>query len=195
MLLLLSTPGIDFEGGGTRFFPSVLEPSFDAKPSKGSTVVLPSDTLQRGAARKSTREKYCVDLREPLHHRTDAVTGTTSRRWRRSSTPSSRRSYGGRPNLICTQAADDADVGVRLRRAHDEAADSAKSVNTHADRHFCWPALTDWVIFKRRRVGGVWVWIFIASMASGCVFIASAESRRVFLLREVRWRRARLGRS
>ena len=49
LLLLLSTPGVDFEGGGTRFFPSVLEPSFDAKPSKGSTVVFPSDTLQREA--------------------------------------------------------------------------------------------------------------------------------------------------
>ena len=47
LLLLLSTPGVDFEGGGTRFFPSVLEPSFDAKPAKGSTVVFPSDTLQR----------------------------------------------------------------------------------------------------------------------------------------------------
>ena len=46
LLLLLSTPGVDFEGGGTRFFPSVLEPSFDAKPTKGSTVVFPSDTLQ-----------------------------------------------------------------------------------------------------------------------------------------------------
>ena len=46
LLLLLSTPGVDFEGGGTRFFPSVLEPSFDAKPFKGSTVVFPSDTLQ-----------------------------------------------------------------------------------------------------------------------------------------------------
>ena len=46
LLLLLSTPGVDFEGGGTRFFPSVLEPSFDARPSKGSTVVFPSDTLQ-----------------------------------------------------------------------------------------------------------------------------------------------------
>ena len=46
LLLLLSTPGVDFEGGGTRFFPSVLEPSFDAKPAKGSTVVFPSDTLQ-----------------------------------------------------------------------------------------------------------------------------------------------------
>ena len=46
LLLLLSTPGVDFEGGGTRFFPSVLEPSFDAKPPKGSTVVFPSDTLQ-----------------------------------------------------------------------------------------------------------------------------------------------------
>ena len=49
LLLLLSTPGVDFEGGGTRFFPSVLEPSFDAKPSKGSTVVFPSDTLQHEA--------------------------------------------------------------------------------------------------------------------------------------------------
>ena len=74
LLLLLSTPGVDFEGGGTRFFPSVLEPSFDAKPPKGSTVVFPSDTLQRGAARKSTREKYCVDLREPPRHRADTVT-------------------------------------------------------------------------------------------------------------------------
>ena len=38
LLLLLSTPGVDFEGGGTRFFPSVLEPSFDAKPAKGLTL-------------------------------------------------------------------------------------------------------------------------------------------------------------
>ena len=35
-----------------------------------------------------------VDLREPPSHRTDAVTATTSRRWPRNSTPSSRRSYG-----------------------------------------------------------------------------------------------------
>ena len=112
LLLLLSTPGVDFEGGGTRFFPSVLEPSFDAKPSKGSTVVFPSDTLQRGAARKSTREKYCVDLREPPRHRAHSVTGTTSRRWRGIATPSRRRSYGdsvasmawGARNLISTQA-------------------------------------------------------------------------------------------
>ena len=70
LLLLLSTPGVDFEGGGTRFFPSVLEPSFDAKPSKGSTVVFPSDTLQREAAWNSTSqlgypEKYRGHAIEP----------------------------------------------------------------------------------------------------------------------------------
>ena len=46
ILLLISSPGRDFEGGGTRFFPSVLESSFDAKPRAGSTIVFPSDTLQ-----------------------------------------------------------------------------------------------------------------------------------------------------
>ena len=40
------------------------------------------------AAWKST------SLREPRRHRADAVTGTTSRRWRGTSTLSSRRSYG-----------------------------------------------------------------------------------------------------
>ena len=39
-------------------------------------------------------EKCCVDLREPPRHRADAVTGTTSRRWRGTATPSRRRSYG-----------------------------------------------------------------------------------------------------
>lgn len=46
LLLLISKPNSDFEGGGTRFFPSVLESSFDAKPAWGSTIVFPSDTLQ-----------------------------------------------------------------------------------------------------------------------------------------------------
>ena len=46
LLLLISKPNRDFEGGGTRFFPSVLESSFDAKPALGSTIVFPSDTLQ-----------------------------------------------------------------------------------------------------------------------------------------------------
>mmetsp|Transcript_23221 Transcript_23221/g.69640 ORF Transcript_23221/g.69640 Transcript_23221/m.69640 type:complete len:266 (-) Transcript_23221:103-900(-) len=46
LLLLISKPRRDFEGGGTRFFPSVLEASFDAKPGLGSTIVFPSDTLQ-----------------------------------------------------------------------------------------------------------------------------------------------------
>ena len=36
-------------------------------------------------------EKYWMDLREPPRHRADAVTGTTSRRWRRIATPSRRR--------------------------------------------------------------------------------------------------------
>ena len=62
LLLLLSTPGVDFEGGGTRFFPSVLEPSFDAKPSKGSTVVFPSDTLQHEglSIKRGRRLLVCV---------------------------------------------------------------------------------------------------------------------------------------
>jgi len=36
-------------------------------------------------------EKYCATLREPPRHRGDAITETTSRRWRRASTPSNRR--------------------------------------------------------------------------------------------------------
>ena len=70
--------------------------------------------------RKSASELgYCVDLLGPPRHRTDAVTTTTSRRWRGSSTPSSRRSYGdniasmswGARNLISTQ--------VRKKRSAD----------------------------------------------------------------------------
>jgi hypothetical protein len=39
--------------------------------------------------------KHCVDLRGPPRHRTDAVTATTSRRWRRISTPSSSHRVDG----------------------------------------------------------------------------------------------------
>mmetsp|Transcript_34015 Transcript_34015/g.109198 ORF Transcript_34015/g.109198 Transcript_34015/m.109198 type:complete len:238 (+) Transcript_34015:534-1247(+) len=46
LLLLISKPQRDFVGGGTRFFPGILEASFDAKPNLGSTIVFPSDTLQ-----------------------------------------------------------------------------------------------------------------------------------------------------
>jgi len=46
LLLLISKPQRDFVGGGTRFFPGILESSFDAKPNCGSTIVFPSDTLQ-----------------------------------------------------------------------------------------------------------------------------------------------------
>jgi len=46
LLLLISKPQRDFVGGGTRFFPGILESSFDAKPGLGSTIVFPSDTLQ-----------------------------------------------------------------------------------------------------------------------------------------------------
>ena len=46
LLLLISKPQRDFVGGGTRFFPGILESSFDAKPNVGSTIVFPSDTLQ-----------------------------------------------------------------------------------------------------------------------------------------------------
>ena len=38
-------------------------------------------------------ENYCGDLCEPPRHPADAVTGTTSRRWRGTSTPLSRCSY------------------------------------------------------------------------------------------------------
>ena len=65
-------------------------------------VVLVVPARDDGVAAARPRE----DLREPLRHRADAVTGTTSRRWRRSSTPSSRRSS----NLISTQAADHGNV-------------------------------------------------------------------------------------
>ncbi len=34
-------------------------------------------------------EKYCADLRDPPRHRAEALTRTTSRRWRGDSTPSS----------------------------------------------------------------------------------------------------------
>ena len=39
----------------------------------------------------SLSENYCGDLREPPRHRADSVLGTTSRRWHRIFTPSSRR--------------------------------------------------------------------------------------------------------
>ena len=57
--------------------------------------------------------KHCVDLRESPRRRADAIAATTSRRWRRIATMSSRRSYGLQPvasmawgaqNLIPTQA-------------------------------------------------------------------------------------------
>ena len=42
----------------------------------------------------------CGDLRRPPRHRADTVMGTSSRRWRRASTPSNRRSYTvGRPKF------------------------------------------------------------------------------------------------
>ena len=47
------------------------------------------------AAWKSTSELgYCGDLRGPPRHRAAAATGTTSHRWRRISTPSSRAVTG-----------------------------------------------------------------------------------------------------
>jgi len=46
LLLLITKPQRDFVGGGTRFFPGILESSFDAKPNLGSCIVFPSDTLQ-----------------------------------------------------------------------------------------------------------------------------------------------------
>ena len=54
--------------------------------------------LLRGAVWKSTSElgypeNYSGDLCEPPRHRADAVPGKTSRRWRGTSTPSSRCSY------------------------------------------------------------------------------------------------------
>lgn len=62
LLLLISKPRRDFEGGGTRFFPSVLEASFDAKPGLGSTIVFPSDTLQHEglAIKRGRRLLVCV---------------------------------------------------------------------------------------------------------------------------------------
>ena len=68
--------------------------------------------------------------------------------------------------------ANNRNVGVRLRRAHDEAADSAKSVNSYPDRHFCVPA---WRRVRAVRVDGVSaekpsrVWILAAcySVAAG----------------------------
>ena len=51
--------------------------------------------VARPLRREPLRQLQCrVDGVEPLRHRSDAVTGTTSLRWRRTSTPSSRRSYG-----------------------------------------------------------------------------------------------------
>ena len=43
----------------------------------------------------SVSSSSCADLREPPRHRADAVTGTTSRRWPRNSTPSSRHRVDG----------------------------------------------------------------------------------------------------
>lgn len=62
LLLLISKPQRDFVGGGTRFFPGILESSFDAKPGLGSTIVFPSDTLQHEGLpiKKGRRLLVCV---------------------------------------------------------------------------------------------------------------------------------------
>ena len=58
------------------------------------------DPRRPGAVWKSSTnelcyaENYCGNLREPLRRRAAAVKGTTSRRWRGTSTPSSRCRYG-----------------------------------------------------------------------------------------------------
>ncbi|KAJ1452986.1 hypothetical protein M885DRAFT_525429 [Pelagophyceae sp. CCMP2097] len=39
LLLLISKPQRDFDGGGTRFFPGLLESPFDAKPSLGESDI------------------------------------------------------------------------------------------------------------------------------------------------------------
>ena len=89
LLLLLSTPGVDFEGGGTRFFPSVLEPSFDAKPAKearrSSSPPIPYSAGRRGNLPVRPIAWTFVNLHaiEPTRSR-----GQTSRRWRGIATPS-----------------------------------------------------------------------------------------------------------
>lgn len=62
LLLLISKPQRDFDGGGTRFHPGVLESSFDAKPGLGSTIVFPSDTLQHEGLpiKRGRRHLVCV---------------------------------------------------------------------------------------------------------------------------------------
>ena len=71
----------------------------------------------------------------------------------------------GRPKFYFHTDARDRDVGVRLRGAHDEAANTAEAIDTDADRHF-WCACVGGrgvifqrqgvgVIFERRGVGGV----------------------------------------
>ena len=66
----------------------------------GAVMELVPDPRRPGAVWKSSTnelcyaENYCGALRESLRRRAAAVKGTTSRRWRGTSTPSSRRRYG-----------------------------------------------------------------------------------------------------
>ena len=58
------------------------------------TVPAPGPAVRVGPVWKSRGElgfpeKYCADLRDPPRHRAEALTRTTSRRWRGDSTPSS----------------------------------------------------------------------------------------------------------
>uniref|UniRef100_A0A7S3JSR6 Fe2OG dioxygenase domain-containing protein n=1 Tax=Aureoumbra lagunensis TaxID=44058 RepID=A0A7S3JSR6_9STRA len=74
LLLLLSRPQRDFTGGGTRFFPGILESSFDAKPNAGSTIVFPSDTLQHEGLpiKRGRRLLVCVFATKKLIQHTPA---------------------------------------------------------------------------------------------------------------------------
>jgi len=67
---------------------------FSRAAAMASEIATRATTRVEAERRPQPRGNYCGDLRKPPRRRADAATGTTSRRWRGTSTLSSRRSYG-----------------------------------------------------------------------------------------------------
>ena len=110
----------------------------------------------------------------------DAVTGTTSRRWPETprhradaATETTSRRWRGAPKVDFHTDGRNRDVRVRLRGAHDEAANTAESVDAHADRHgvFLWPARRQrlvWLRGIRWRRGRLWRSLFASRRRTVC---------------------------
>ena len=104
LLLLLSTPGVDLRRRHA-LLSLVLEPSFDAKPSKGSTVVFPP--IPYSAGRRNLREKedsaHAVSRssrqRRPMAGTRHAIEPTRSRGQRRADGVESPRHRGRSQNF------------------------------------------------------------------------------------------------